>query len=136
MGHGTLIVLDTHALVWWLADAPELSTGAKRVIQAAAAKRETVASTISVLEIATAVRRERLVLNRPLDEWLADVRVLPGLRFEPVSVDIAAMAGGFGRSMPGDPADRVILATAATLGARLVSADTNLQNNGHVDVVW
>jgi PIN domain nuclease of toxin-antitoxin system len=36
----------------------------------------------------------------------------------------------------GDPADRLILATAAALGSRLVSADRMLRQNGHVEVMW
>lgn len=131
-----MIVLDTHALVWWVTAAPQLSRRAKRVIEAAAAKGAIHASTISVLEIVTAIRRGRLALSQGLPEWLSDVRALPELRFEPVSLDIAARAGGFDGSTPGDPADRMILATAAVLGARLVSADRKLQANGHVEVVW
>ncbi len=131
-----MIVLDTHALVWWVAASPLLSKGAKRAIEAAAKNDGVVASTITILEIATAVRRQRLELRQPLSAWLADVRNLPELRFEPVTADIAARAGTFDEAMPGDPADRLILATAAALGARLVSGDRKLHGNRHVDVVW
>ncbi|MEO6028751.1 MAG: type II toxin-antitoxin system VapC family toxin [Candidatus Binatia bacterium] len=136
MGHGALIVLDTHALIWWIAASPALSRSAKRAIEAAARNDCVVASTISILEIATAVRRQRLELRQPLGEWVADVRALPELRFEPISVDIAARAGAFDDAMLGDPADRLILATAAALGTKLVSADRKLRGNRQVEVVW
>lgn len=64
------------------------------------------------------------------------MRNLPELRCEPVTADIAARAGAFDDAMPGDPADRLILATAAALGTRLVSADRTLRGNRHVEVVW
>ena len=131
-----MIVLDTHVLVWWVAASPELSTSAKRAIDTAARKASLVASTISILEIVTAVRRGRLALSQPLIQWLTDVRSLPELRFEPVTVDVASRAGAFDESTPRDPADRLILATAATLGSRLVSADRKLRGNRHVEVVW
>lgn len=131
-----MIVVDTHALVWWVSASPSLSNGAKRAIEAAARRDGVVASTISILEIATAVRRRRLELRQSLSEWLADVRNLPDLRFEPVTFDIAVRAGTFDDAMPGDPADRLILATAAALGTRLVSADRKLRGNRQVEVVW
>ena len=131
-----MIVLDTHVLVWWVTAEPKLSTKARRAIKTAARRNSVVASTISILEIATAVRSGRLTLSQPLNQWLGDVRSLPELQFEPVTIDIASSAGAFDESTPGDPADRIILATATTLGARLVSADRELRDNPHVEVVW
>lgn len=64
------------------------------------------------MEIATAVRRGRLTLSMPFGQWLADLRALPELQFEPVTAEIAALAGSFDGAMHGDPADRIIAATA------------------------
>jgi len=55
------------------------------------------ASAISLFEIATAIRRRRLVLEVPAERWLADLRMLPELHFEPVSAGIAEVAGCFAR---------------------------------------
>lgn len=131
-----MIVLDTHVLVWWVSGAGRLSTRAKRAIDQRSRKGPVVASTISVLEIATAVRRGRLELGAPLDQWLTDLCALPELRFEPVSVAIAQLAGSFADPTPGDPADRIIVATARTLRAKLVTADDGLRASPHVPVVW
>lgn len=131
-----MIVLDTHALVWWLTDSPELSAAAKRAIKRATPKAPAVASTISVLEISTAVRRGRMHFRVPLEQWLADVRLIPELRLEPVSVEIAQIAGAFGEDMPGDPADRIIAATALTLGAHLVTGDTKLRKSRVLRTIW
>jgi PIN domain nuclease of toxin-antitoxin system len=131
-----LIVLDTHVLVWWLTQAPGLSTAAKRAIGKNATTGEIVASTISVLEIATAVRRGRLQFNVPVDQWLADARSIPELRLEPVSAEIAALAGSFLDPMHGDPADRIIAATATVMGASLVTADDRLRSFGSLRTIW
>jgi PIN domain nuclease of toxin-antitoxin system len=131
-----VIVLDTHALVWWVSGSKRLSAPARRAIEQSVRQGSVVASTISVLEIATAARRGRLVLGTPIGEWLADVRALPELRFEPVSVEIAHRAGDLGDAASGDPADRIIVATALTLRAKLVSADARLHGIPHLAVVW
>jgi PIN domain nuclease of toxin-antitoxin system len=131
-----LIVLDTHVVVWSVSGSTRISARAKRAIEQSLRQGPAIASAISVLEIATAVRRGRLVLELPLDEWLDDLRALPDLRFEPVSVEIARLAGGFADTAPGDPADRIIVATAQTLRAKLVTADTRLQESPHVAAVW
>ncbi len=132
MGSKPLILLDTHALVWWVNGAPPLSARARRAVEGAVL----AASAISVLEIATAVRRGRLRLGPPLERWVADIALLPELRLEPVSAEIALLAGSFDESVPPDPADRIIAATAIVLGAKLVSADRRLRRVPHLEAVW
>ncbi|MGH6953552.1 MAG: type II toxin-antitoxin system VapC family toxin [Alphaproteobacteria bacterium] len=131
-----MIVLDTHVLVWWAAGGDRLSARAARTIRAALRKAPVAVSAISILEIATAVRRGRLVLSRPVEAWLEDVRALPELHLEPVSAAIAARAGLWGEDVPGDPADRLIAATALSLSAVLVTADRNLARARVVKTLW
>lgn len=136
MGRQPVIVLDTHVLVWWVSGVVRLSGPARRAIAASVRHGAAIASTISVFEIATAARRGRLQLNAPLERWLADLRLLPELRFEPVTLEIAALAASFDDPTPGDPADRIIAATARSLGARLVTADELLRRSPHVETIW
>jgi PIN domain nuclease of toxin-antitoxin system len=136
VGHEPVIVLDTHVLVWWVSGSGRLSARAKRAINQSLPRGPAIVSTISVLEIVTAVRRGRLELGSPLDQWLADLRALPELQFQPVSGEIAELAGTFDEATPGDPADRIIVATARTLRAKLVTADERLRESPHVLTVW
>ena len=131
-----MIVLDTHALVWWVSGDRRLSAAAGRAIRNAARARAVFASAISVMEVATAVRRGRLILNVPVEQWLADLRSLPELQFEPVTAEIAALAGSLDGDMHGDPADRIIAATARALGVRLVTADERLRGLADLPTVW
>jgi PIN domain nuclease of toxin-antitoxin system len=131
-----MMVLDTHVLVWWLADPAKLSTKARRAVRSAAASRTVSASAASILEIVTLVRRGRLTLATSIDRWLEDVRSLPELQIEPITVEIAAKAGSFGDEVPGDPVDRLIVATAAVLGLPLVTADQRLRRRPPVPTIW
>ena len=131
-----MILLDTHVVVWWVSEDGRLPPRAKRAIGAAARQRALVASAISLFEIATVIRRGRLVLTVPPEQWLADVQRLPELRFEPVNAEIARLAGSFDESIPGDPADRIIAATAIVLGAKLVTADERLRAAPQLQSVW
>ena len=131
-----MIVLDTHVLVWWVSGSKALSARAKREIRSAQAAGRLCASAISLLEIATAVRRGRLALGSPLDRWCEDLARLPELQIQPVTAEIARVAGAFDASAPGDPADRIIAATALALGARLVTADVRLRRFPQLQTVW
>ena len=131
-----MIVIDTHVLVWWLTRAPGISRKAERTLAAHGDPGQIVVSAISLLEIATAVRRGRLELSIPLDQWLADINSLPEIRIEPVSADIAALAGSLAEPMHGDPADRLIVSTAFTLGVPLVTGDKKLQEYRGVKTIW
>jgi PIN domain nuclease of toxin-antitoxin system len=131
-----VIVLDTHVLVWWVSGSRRLSARATRAIDQSLRRGPAIVSTITVLEIATAVRRGRLALESSLDKWLADLYALSELQFEPVSAEIAQLAGSFEDQTPGDPADRIIIATALKLGAKLVTADERLRASSPVVSVW
>lgn len=131
-----MIVVDTHVLIWWLAGTKDISRAAKQAIAKAVKDKSIVASAISVLEIVTAVRRGRLQFSTPVEQWLADARTLPELRFEPVSAEIAQQAGSFGREMHGDPADRIIAATAIQLRCPLVTADEKLLACSVPRTIW
>lgn len=93
-------------------------------------------SAISLFEIATLLRRDRLQLAVDSEQWIAAVRSLPELLIEPISAEIAWLAGLFGDGVPGDPADRIITATARVLGATFVTADEKLRASTAVATFW
>ena len=131
-----MIVLDTHVLIWWVSDPGKLSVKVRRMVRDASTRDEVVASTISIFEIATLVRRERLRLNVDLDRWLAAVQAIPDFRFAPITIEIARLAAAFDANFPGDPADRLVAATTKVFGARLVTADRRIRAEKVVETVW
>jgi PIN domain nuclease of toxin-antitoxin system len=131
-----MIVLDTHALVWWADAGSKLSKKARLAARAKARRRELVVSAISVFEIVTLERRGRLAFRMPVGQWLADLRKLPELIIHPVTDEVAERAGGLGDAFPGDPADRIICATALILGAPLITHDTKLLDLPNLVTLW
>ena len=131
-----MIVLDTHALIWWADSSSKLSKKARQVTKAESRRRELVAAAISVFEIVTLERRGRLEFKIPVAEWLANLRKLPELTIHPITDEIAERAGGLGEVFPGDPADRLIAATALVLGVSLVTQDTKLRGVPSLSTVW
>ena len=129
-----MIVLDTHALVW-LAIAPErLGERARKSI---AAEGDCAISTITAQEIAFLVMRRRIELDRPVARWIADVLRVHEVRAVAPTVSIAVRAGSLDpASFPGDPADRLIYATAVEHGSRIASADRRLHAADPARVLW
>jgi PIN domain nuclease of toxin-antitoxin system len=129
-----VIVLDTHAWVWAL-DAPEhLTVAARDAIETA---EQIIVSPISAFEIATLVARGRLGLDRDVGDWLSQALAAPRVAEQPVTSTIAARAGVLDRErFPGDPADRLIYATARHRRCRLVTRDRALRAFDPDGTVW
>lgn len=131
-----MIVLDTHALVWWVSGDAALSRKAKAAIERERDGGTIIVSSISAWEIAMLVGHERLFLTMDVGSWLATAAQIETVRFVPVDVEIAlqsvALPGRFHR----DPADRMIVATARRLAAPLVTSDEKIRAYPHVKTIW
>jgi len=133
-----LIVLDTHALLWWVNGDPQLSQSALKAIEQElqAEDGEILISAITAWEIALLVEKGRLTLSMTTDDWLETVEEIEGVRF--VAVDAATAVES--TRLPGefhkDPADRMIVALARHYNAELVTADDKITAYRHVRTVW
>lgn len=119
-----MLLLDTHVLVWLAADEARLGKRAARAIDRALVSGGVAVSAFTFWEIATLIERGRL---RGLDD-AAELRAKAlGAGIVEVATDgeIALLAARL-RSFHGDPADRVIAATAIQREASIVTADATL----------
>ena len=82
------------------------------------------------------VARGRLTLRTDVRVALRAMGALPGLRVVAVDDDIATEAALFGDAMHGDPADRIIVATAKVLAATLATKDERIREAGVVPTIW
>ena len=131
-----MIVLDTHILLWWVNDPTTLSTQARKAIDAAVNSKSVHVSCISSWEIALLVERGRLRLALDVRDWLCRCEALPFLTFVAVSNAIAVESVRLPDFPHADPADRIIAATALSLGAALVTKDDKLRNYPHLKTIW
>lgn len=132
------VVLDTQALVWLVVGDARLRLAALRRIEAAAQEQQLWVSAITPWEIGMLVAKGRLILDRDVMDWLQSALTLPGIRLAPVEPAVAVASTRLPGELHGDPADRLIVATARQLGATLVTADAGLLaygRLGHVDVM-
>ena len=129
-----MIVLDTHAWLWWLVAPERLSDKAAQLIDEAS---EILIPTIACFEVATLETRGRIRLARPLRDWITQALAHPRVASVPLSEGIAVTAATLDREQfPGDPADRIIYATARQMGATLISADRAIRAFDGVRVAW
>jgi PIN domain nuclease of toxin-antitoxin system len=129
-----VIVLDTHAWLWWMSSPERLSDDAAASIADASAIG---VSTLSVWEVAMLVSRGRISLDRDVGLWVK--RALAEQRVKPLAlgVEIALGAGLLdARGFPGDPADRFIYATARAVDAPLVTRDARIRAFAPSTTLW
>ena len=120
-----MILLDTHVIAWFRSGDRRLGPGAKREIASALEQDNAAVSAISFWEVGMRLQKGQISVGLPLDAWrkaLFDA----GLIEIPVDGGIAVRAGLL-EDLHGDPADRIIVATALE-GHSLVTADRRILN--------
>lgn len=121
------LLLDRHALVWLVEGDAQLSAAARRAITAAPA---IWVSAITPWEIGMLVAKGRLTFAKDVQEWVDEVLTLPGVRLAPLSPAIAIASSRLPGELHGDPADRLIAATARHHDLTLITADAKLLDYG------
>ena len=130
------IVLDTHAWVWWVAEDGRLSEPARDAIDSSLAEGTLWLSSISIWEVAKKVEEGQLTLDRTLEDWL-DLALEPaGVKTVPLCRSVLVESCRLPDALPGDPADQMIVATARSQGAVLITRDAKLREYRHVRTLW
>ncbi len=124
-----LTVLDTHVWIWVVeGDRAALAPSAIEAISRAAKEGAVRVSAISVWEVAMLEAKGRISLSRPVDDWVQAALRAPGVSLLPLSPDIAIESTRLPGAPGGDPADRVLMASARTLGGQLATCDRDILN--------
>lgn len=124
----TQLLADTHAVLWWLTDAPELSSGARAAI--ADPLNDVLVSAASVWEIA--IKRSIGKLHAPPD--LLDVIEAEGFGWLPMTPRHAWAVHDLPRHH-GDPFDRLLVAQALCEGLAVITCDASLALYG-IGMCW
>jgi PIN domain nuclease of toxin-antitoxin system len=128
-----LIVLDTHAWLWWASDPSKLGRLARHEIDHT---KNVGIPAICCLEIASLAARRRIELNRSTLDWLRDALAAERVELLPLTPAVAVKAVDLPPTFPGDPADRLIVATAILESGLLVTKDERIRQFAGVRTVW
>jgi len=117
------MVVDTHVLIWAVQDDARLGPAARGLVDEATRRGGLYVPAITAWEIAMLVQRGRLALGRDVGAWIEQALSLPGVRLMPLKPAIAVDSVRLPGDLHGDPADRMIIATARHAGLPLMTAD-------------
>lgn len=126
------LLLDTHALLWFVANHPNLSPTTAQLIADPANQK--IVSIVSLWEITIKYSLGRLQLALPLPDFI-NIHLTPGkVRLLPIEVaHLLTLA-----SLPHhhrDPFDRLLIAQALTENVPMVSADGSFDAYG-LQRIW
>ena len=128
------LLLDTHVWAWWLTPGPGLSQRERRAIDALAVKREICLSAISLWEAQMLFRKGRIEVPFSFADWIeqaADERVV---RILPLDTQVVLALDALPASFHGDPADRLIVATARAHSLPLATRDSSIRQSQAVPI--
>ena len=128
-----MITVDTHAFVWWRTDSPRLSRKALRALERNA---EIGIADIVLWEIAMMAERGTLKFETSARQWIDDALTDIRIRVLPITPAIAGLSIAIERTIRQDPADHLIVATALTHGAPLVTKDSAFDSVVGLEVIW
>ena len=129
-----MILLDSHVLIWAVADSKRLSKAAASAIRRARRGDGLAVSAITAYEVAWQIASGRIQGYGTVETSV--LRFLEGVTVRPITPEIAALAAQFPEDYPRDPADRLIGATARAEGLTLVTRDERIRRSPLLKTVW
>ena len=129
-----MILLDTHVLVWAVAESKRLSKAASTAILKGMTEGGLAIADVTLWELAMLLSRGRIQAYGTVE---ASVRLLTeGVVIKPITPEIAAISAQFPDGFPRDPADRLIAATAKSEGLALITHDEKLRTSPLLQTIW
>lgn len=127
------LVLDTHAWIWLVTGSASLSLAARDAVADADVM---FVPAICLWELGMLVDKGRVQVPHGLRAFF-DASLIPGrMEVAPITPSIAARTVEFRNALHGDPADRLIAATALELGLPLVTRDQRLSELQGLNTIW
>ncbi|MCW9680019.1 type II toxin-antitoxin system VapC family toxin [Dolichospermum planctonicum UHCC 0167] len=128
-----MIILDTHAWIWWITESKNLSVQATEAIN----KADIIGiAAISCWELAMLVAKNRIGLSMDVQIWINLALQHPKIQLLALTPEIAVLSTRLPGNFHGDPADRLIVASSLVHKAQLISKDDKIKQWGYLQVIW
>ncbi len=131
-----MLILDTCALIFDALTPERLSAKASAAIKQADKAGRLACADISLWEIAMLISKGRIDPGTDPKTFIQLVLAARAIKVQPVTPEIAAKSVQTNFCSHGDPADRLIAATAMLSKARLVTSDKKLADVSGLQIVW
>ena len=131
ISNSTPLVLDTHIWIWLFEGHNKLDNrNLRKTIDAAAINGHIHIPSIALWELSMLEEKGRITLAMEIHTWINRALSFPGHNLAPMTPEIAIDSSRLPGDFHGDPADRIITATARELNAVLVTADQEIIRYG------
>jgi PIN domain nuclease of toxin-antitoxin system len=128
------LLLDTHIWIWWVAGQSELPAAEREALDRVAAVELPCISAISLWECQMLHARGRLHLEMPFDSWLFQAVSPDTVELLPLDAEVVLALDHLPARFHGDPADRIIVATARALKLSLATHDRRIRQSRAVSI--
>ena len=130
------LLLDTHIWLWYAdGNTERLRPTSVKKLDDARVSEGLVVSAISIWEVGILSAKGRIQLSVPLRDWVDNALSAPGIRFAPLDAAAAAESTLLPGELHGDPADRILIATARTQNLPLATRDDDILKYGKLGFV-
>jgi len=136
MSRSAKYLLDTHVFLWLIEGGRSLKN--KAVFETAAFMGNLLISPVTYWEVGMLASRHRINLKMPYQEWIEQSMKAPGLSLIELSARIAFEASYLPGKLHGDPADRILIATARIKSLTLATRDDKIlaySKQGYVNAI-
>lgn len=128
------LLLDTHVLIWLMNGNANLSKKSQELIEHARKHGTIFISAISIWEVSMLEHKQRITLNKPCLEWIKSA-LHYGIQLCALTPEIAVESCQLPGYSAGDPADRIIIATARIESLVLLTCDERILAYGQKKLV-
>ncbi len=131
-----MILLDTHVWIWLAIEPKRLSRPAAAAVRKAADSGGISIASISLWELAMLFTQGRLRAHGTIESSVRTMVEETRTIVHEITPEIAALATAFGDDYSQDPADRLIGATARSLGLPLLTRDQRILDSALLKTIW
>ena len=129
-----MLLLDTCAIIYDALEPERLSPKSLKAINAAERSGDLICSDISLWEIAMLVQKDRLNPGTDAATFIRLALMARSIEVLPITPEIAARSSEI--DLHGDPADRIIAATALENNTPIVTSDRRLLKARNIPTLW